>query len=56
MRAVGEDDVVLGEALFGGGRRGDQEDTAGSEAEEENRAILGGDFGKGSVHWCFQKI
>lgn len=44
LGAVGEDDVVSGEAFFGGGRGGDEEDRAGAEAEGEDRAV---GFGEG---------
>lgn len=38
--AVGEDDVVvLAQALFSERRRGDEENGAGAEAEEEGRAV-----------------
>lgn len=40
-RAVGEDDVAFGEAFFYGGWRGQEEDTAVAEVEEENRAVFG---------------
>ena len=33
-RAVGQDDVVLGEAFFDGGRRGNDDHELGSESEE----------------------
>lgn len=38
--AIGEDDVVGSEALFGESGRGDHEDWAGAEAKEEDRAVL----------------
>lgn len=47
--AGGESDVVFGEAFLRGGWGGDEEDGAGAEAEEENRAMLGGEFCEGSV-------
>lgn len=43
--AVGEDDIVLGEALLGRGGGGDDEDTAGAELEEHHRAVEVGDLG-----------
>lgn len=44
-RAVGENDVILGEALEGGGRGRDEEDWTRSEAEKENGAVFVGNFG-----------
>ena len=39
-RAVGQDDVVLGEAFFDGGRRGNDNHELGSESEGENWTVL----------------
>lgn len=43
--AVGENDVVLGEAFVGGGRGRDEEDWTRSEPEKEDRAIPIGNLG-----------
>lgn len=40
-RTVGEDNVAFGEAFFYGEWRGEEEDTAGAEVQEENRAVFG---------------
>lgn len=43
LRTVGEGDVVgFGEAFFGDRRGGHEEDGAGAEAEEEDRAVVTG--------------
>lgn len=47
--AVGEDGIVLGEALLGGVERGDYEDRPGSEAQRDDRAVVGGESGEGAV-------
>lgn len=39
--AVGENDVVLSEALLDGGGGGEDDEAAGAEAEEEYWAVLG---------------
>lgn len=49
---VGKDDIILGETFFGGGRGGEKEDVAGSEMEEEDRAVFAGDCDEGSVDGC----
>lgn len=46
FRAIGEGDVVGGEALFGESGGGDDEDGARAEAEEEDRAVLGRESGQ----------
>lgn len=42
VRAVGEDDVVFGEAFIGGGGRRDDYGGTRTELEEENRAVSAG--------------
>lgn len=44
LGAVGEEDVVCGEAFLGGGRGGDEDDRPGAEPEGEDRAV---GFGEG---------
>lgn len=46
---VGEDDVVAAQAFLGGGRGGDEEGGAGSELEEEDRAVTGRETGQSPV-------
>lgn len=55
-RAVGEDDVVLGEAFLRDGRGGDDENGAGAEAEEYDWAIAGGDLGQASEEGFLQEV
>lgn len=55
-RAVGEGDVVPGEAFFDGGRGGEDEGGAGAEPEEENRAVLGRQAAEGLVGRCFYEV
>ena len=43
--AVGEDDVVGGEAVIDGGGRGDDEEGFAAEAEREDGAEVGGEGG-----------
>ena len=53
---VGEDDVILGEALLGGGRGGDDEDWAGAEEEVKDVAMLLGELGEVLVDGCLEKV
>jgi len=55
-RAVGEDDVIVGEAFFGGGGGGDDEDWAGTKAEVKDVDMLLGELGEGLVHWGLKKV
>lgn len=43
LRAVGKDDVVFGEAFFGGGGGGNDKDRAGPILEVEYGSIPGGE-------------
>lgn len=55
--AVGEDDViVLAEAFFSERWRGDEENGAGAEAEEEGRAVPPGDLGEAPVEWPLEEV
>lgn len=47
--AVGEGEIVGGEAFFGGSGGGDDEDSADAEAKEKDRAMLSGEAGQGLV-------
>lgn len=54
--AVGEDEVVFGEAFVGRGGGGDEEDAAGAEVEEDDGAVAGGEGGKGAVEGLFEEV
>lgn len=54
--AVGEDDVVLGEAFLGGGGGGYDQDAAGAELEEEDGAVAVRDGGEGAVEGLPEEV
>ncbi|KAL0352102.1 UNVERIFIED_CONTAM: hypothetical protein Scaly_1598900 [Sesamum calycinum] len=49
VRAVGEYDIIFGQALLGGGGGGDDEDAAGAELEEDYGTVAAGDLGQGTI-------
>lgn len=53
-RAVGKDDVVLRETLFGCQWVGDQEDVAHAKFEEQDGAVLLREVVQGEVKWFFE--
>ena len=55
-RAVGKNDVIVGEAFFGYGGGGDEEDWAGAETEVKDVAMLLGELGEGLVDGGFEKV
>lgn len=56
LRAVGEGDVIGGEAFVGEGGRGDDEGRAHAEAKEEDRAMSGRETGQGLVEGFFEEV
>lgn len=53
---VSENNIILSEALLGSGRRGDEENSAGPETEEEYGAVTAGEFGEGAVEWVLEEV
>lgn len=54
--AVGKGDVVGGEALLGGGSRGDNENLVGAKTEEEDRTMAVGKADECAVEWLLQEM
>lgn len=55
-RAVGEDDVVFGEAFLGGRGGRDDDGGTGAESEEENGAVAVGNSGESLVERSLEEV
>lgn len=54
--AVGQDDVVFGEAFFNGRRGRNDYDELGPESDGEDGAEGLGEFVEGAVEWLFDEV